>query len=444
MHTAQQQVTSDLIRKIACFAVLGIMYAAAARADVTGTYAGQFSVIKPPSTISASGTLNQTPPSHAVSGTVSVTVSDAVLTGTYTVKGNASATRFILMGKNGSARLIWGGKIGAGGLSGKAMIMAPGGHRLRGTLTFGTIPTGPGADLYTANCAPCHGAAGGGVTGLGPNVQCVTAISSFVRAGGLGTGRMPVYPTTTLSDADIALIQGFLAAVCSGAGASPGSYAGTCASCHGADALGVPGLGPDIHCNKAIQTYVRNGITGPLGTMPAFSTTVMPDATIATIQTFLNGLCPNPTPADVFASNCVACHGADGSGSSTLPSLQCSVGSLITHMVRSGRGVMPAFTTASLTNAQLTGLINYIGTLGCSGLPLDMYLSNCSFCHGATAGGGQGGPNIRCTSAQSIQSAVQGGEDSMPAYPDLSSTQITDMANYLNTNFCPLGGGGGG
>ncbi len=36
------------------------------------------------------------------------------------------------------------------------------------------------------------------------------------------------------------------------------------------------------------------------------------------------------------------------------------------------------------------------------------------------------------------------GEDSMPTFPDLSSTQLTNMGNYVDTNFCPLGGGGGG
>ena len=62
----------------------------------------------------------------------------------------------------------------------------------------------PAADLYSGNCASCHGARGGGGTnGLGvygPNIRC-TEVGDYREKIRFGEGAMPAFPGLTPSDA---------------------------------------------------------------------------------------------------------------------------------------------------------------------------------------------------------------------------------------------------
>jgi len=164
------------------------------------------------------------------------------------------------------------------------------------------------------------------------------------------------------------------------AGAGAGLFAQNCSACHGAGARGLAGR-PDVHCNASIHDTVRNGRSGSIGTMPAFAN--LSDADIAAIQEYLSSLCAAPTGPELFASNCAACHGADAAGQAGRPNVQCTVRSRILNAVRNGRGngLMPIFSTTTLPNAQVDLITGYLGTL-CSGMPGDLFASNCATCHG--------------------------------------------------------------
>src|ERR1041385_7665405 len=68
-----------------------------------------------------------------------------------------------------------------------------------------------GVDLYTGNCAVCHGADARGA--IGPNIRCKTSIAGPVRNG---KGSMPAFSAGVLSDADVASILSYLRGLCLG------------------------------------------------------------------------------------------------------------------------------------------------------------------------------------------------------------------------------------
>src|SRR5262249_30346632 len=123
-------------------------------------------------------------------------------------------------------------------------------------------------------------------------------------------------------------------------------FADNCARCHGPDARGVNGT-PGVHCSRAIRDTVRNGASGTAGVMPAFANLL--DTEIAAVQTYLDGLCPAPTGADLYAGNCAMCHGNDGGGTTTAPAARCAT--RVADALAKGRGApMPAFPSFSTTD----------------------------------------------------------------------------------------------
>lgn len=152
------------------------------------------------------------------------------------------------------------------------------------------------------------------------------------------------------------------------------------------------------------------------------------------------------TGAELFAANCAGCHGADAAGLDGRPDVRCTVPSRLANAVRQGRGSgdtgMPPFSTAALSDEQLSLIVDYLAGL-CSGLGADVYASNCATCHGATAAGGRNadgvrGPDIRCTDANDFPEVLKNGEVQMPAFPTLAGSIAGELADFVHT-FC-MGG----
>ena len=166
-----------------------------------------------------------------------------------------------------------------------------------------------------------------------------------------------------------------------------------CAQCHGSGAGGNPGypslLDNDWLWGGAIQdiyTTVQHGIRDPkdpetrYSEMPRFGTDGLLDAT--QIQQVVNhvlrlgGKPHDPALAEqgavVFAENCVACHGEDGTGDRAqgAPNLTDAVwlyGSdpaTLTRIVHDGPfGVMPAW-SGRLSEADIRAVASYVHGLG--------------------------------------------------------------------------------
>ena len=64
--------------------------------------------------------------------------------------------------------------------------------------------------------------------------------------------------------------------------------------------------------------------------------------------------------AALFESSCARCHGADGSGRSSVNIQGVSVG-VTTQAIRTGPGSMPAF--PNLSDAEVLAIAQHVGTL---------------------------------------------------------------------------------
>lgn len=152
----------------------------------------------------------------------------------------------------------------------------------------------PAPEGFTKNiCSTCHGMAGQGVANLGPEIRHVpVAFSSYIVRNGRGVGMAP-FPQTSLSDADLAAIQTWLAGQPKPTSGS-GLYLDYCANCHGptGGGGGVPVKAQGLP-TATITTTVRAGHgTDPAqrGTyMPAFGADVLTDAEVTLIAQFLGG-----------------------------------------------------------------------------------------------------------------------------------------------------------
>ena len=450
------------------------------------SYDGQFTVAGTHETAAVAGALGAA--NAAVNGTVAIGLKDPLAAGVFYLHGTLKGAKLRLTGANASrVRLRWTGTVSGDTLAGKARIRGPQG-RMRGRLTLqrravvqppsGGTPCDPVyfadpvmASVLVPICSHCHGAGGiaqatsfritpadatatqastniqvdvanpsasrllekplaliphgGGqqIAPGSPEAQVLANWASIVAAGNCGGGPGPV-PTT-----------------------GPELYAANCQSCHGADARGLDGR-PSVRCSGAIHDVVVAGKgTGP-DAMPAFPQ--LTDAQIALIQTYLQQLCGEGgrTGADLYAGNCATCHGIDARGTATAPNVRCRKS--ILAVVRSGRTtVMPAFPANVLADTDVSAILGYLSglcTADPASQPADLYLSNCASCHGDQAQGGRNaagihGSDIQCSSTGDFTDAVRNGEDKMPAFPELSTSDVTAIVAYVR-GFCtgPIGG----
>jgi mono/diheme cytochrome c family protein len=222
----------------------------------------------------------------------------------------------------------------------------------------------PEERLYADNCASCHGADARGVDGR-PDIRCAMHIHDPVRFGrGTGDGAMP--PFDNLSDADIAAIQGVLRGLCDASGRTGADlFTSNCAGCHGADARGA-GDAPNVRCAVDVRDPVRAGRAA--GAMPPFLPSELSIADVTSVQSHLDGLCAasGPSrPADLYVSNCAACHGPTAAGATNSsgvhgPNIQCTEVGDFREAVRQGEDAMPAF--PRLGTADVSAIAGYAHT----------------------------------------------------------------------------------
>jgi len=93
-----------------------------------------------------------------------------------------------------------------------------------GTTTTSTPPVATGSSVYTSYCAACHGADGTG-TNLGPDIagEKTGETLGVVRSGDDG---MPAFSATMLSDADLAAVADYVAALDGGGDGGHGGHGG--------------------------------------------------------------------------------------------------------------------------------------------------------------------------------------------------------------------------
>ena len=110
------------------------------------------------------------------------------------------------------------------------------------------------------------------------------------------------------------------------------------------------------------------------------------------------------TPASgqsLFLDQCARCHGDDGKGTADAPTILSPVVGYATYVVRNGRGAemgyptgMDPFDTASLTDVELTSVLEWLGSAPKPTTGADLYGRYCINCHGANGRSGRVKINI--------------------------------------------------
>jgi mono/diheme cytochrome c family protein len=156
-------------------------------------------------------------------------------------------------------------------------------------------------------------------------------------------------------------------------GATDGAalFEANCQSCHG-DGSGT-NLGPTILNPVAgYATFVvragRNEMGFPNGGMAALTATDLPDAQLAAILTFLGTAAKPTTGPELYGRFCENCHGANGRSGRVAKNIVREANA-IARIVRTGHGgssygsrgsYMPSWTTAELTDAEVTAIRTYV------------------------------------------------------------------------------------
>ena len=143
-----------------------------------------------------------------------------------------------------------------------------------------------GESVFLAECKVCHGLAADGIDGKAANlnhrideVAVKHAVINGSNNGLLGmempmpdrNGLFNANSGALITDAEIDAVASFVANGMTGAGADV--FAGTCASCHGADGAGMEMVAPSLTAfdTKLVTNVLNNGKKGAIGAMPAFN-----------------------------------------------------------------------------------------------------------------------------------------------------------------------------
>jgi ubiquinol-cytochrome c reductase cytochrome c subunit len=168
----------------------------------------------------------------------------------------------------------------------------------------------------------------------------------------------------------------------------------------------------------------------------------------------------------LFLAHCSSCHGADGTGSASGPSVVTAGAAAADFQLRTGRmplanpKVLPARHAPAFPAEQIRALVAYVASLD-NGPPIptllpgrlpqgnQLYTDNCAQCHNIAGAGGALGygdivPPLHHSSRLDVAEAARTGPAPMPVFgPDtLSDQQISDIATYVQYLHRPNDRGG--
>lgn len=160
----------------------------------------------------------------------------------------------------------------------------------------------------------------------------------------------------------------------------------------------------------------------------------------------------------LYNTSCSTCHGIDAAGTDLGPSLQTAGPASIDFMLSTGRmplanpAAQPTRHDPAFTSREISAMIAYLGAIGAQGEPipdvdtargrlplgLEVFLTDCSACHGAGAGGdsvggGQIAPSLHEATPTQIGEAVRIGPGQMPRFgPEaIGDEQLDSVAAYI-------------
>lgn len=171
-----------------------------------------------------------------------------------------------------------------------------------------TPASGPGAQVFAAQCARCHGNHGEGAfegPALGAVLKDAASVPGIEELVHDGMGQMPSF-AGKLSTAQIQAVAHFVVDSFGSPGETPTGgvlYRLNCASCHGAQAGGGAIIyngrqnAPDLL--KVSPATIAAAVRGGPGTMPAFNEQALNDTQVASIAKYVQTLQTLPHPGGV-------------------------------------------------------------------------------------------------------------------------------------------------
>jgi cytochrome c oxidase cbb3-type subunit 3 len=133
-----------------------------------------------------------------------------------------------------------------------------------------------GEAFFSVNCAPCHGVQGDGMDGKAADLTKrldASAVEYAIRNGSdnhLVSEYMSMPAGLLWNAVEIKQVSNYVASGFTGIGKDV--YEANCASCHGMDGMGIPGVGANIRTftPDLIKAVLDNGKKGAIGSMPSF------------------------------------------------------------------------------------------------------------------------------------------------------------------------------
>ncbi len=334
-----------------------------------------------------------------------------------------------------------------------------------------------GEEIWTGQCAPCHGSNGEGV--VAPSIRgATTSFEDVVRITTNGVAGMPGFGPT-LSPEEIQAVSRYAESLrdnppdptgppaTNEAGAA--GYEANCAGCHAADGTG--GSGPALRGTTLAVAEIAAVTAEGQGGMPGYSALLGADEIDAIAQFVADlggaspsgGVSPIALGAVVYTENCALCHGVDASGASAraLKDSKMTTDQLESAIVN-GYGGMSGFGDR-ITGDDLKATVAYLEARiaaegGGSAAPSDtttppvdtteppgdatggvmtgaeVYLGRCATCHGTNGEGGVGSSLLNTgLNINEVVSRIYGGhEDGMPAFEGvLNATEVQNVARYV-------------
>lgn len=144
-----------------------------------------------------------------------------------------------------------------------------------------------GESIFIVQCAPCHGLQADGIDGKAADLHSrisEKSVKDVLMKGSnnnlMGTGvpmpdrngLMNANTGALITDAEIDAVSKYVAGHLTGTEGAD-VFAGTCASCHGADGKGMDMVAPNIAemTPSTVDAILKHGKKGAIGTMPAFT-----------------------------------------------------------------------------------------------------------------------------------------------------------------------------
>lgn len=160
----------------------------------------------------------------------------------------------------------------------------------------------------------------------------------------------------------------------------------------------------------------------------------------------------------LFEANCSTCHGLSGEGTAVAPGLLGVGPAAVDFMLSTGRMPLsnpadqPVRQPPKFDAGQIAAIVAFVTSLAPGGPPIphvdpaigdlalgaEVFLNNCSSCHGAAAigdsvGGGQIAPSLYDADPTQIGEAVRFGPGVMPGFDEgtVTDQDLNSVARYL-------------